>query len=241
MTQIPPPMPPIGDYRGPAVPAQGSRRMAGAALGLGISAFIPCLGVITGIIGITLGIVALVKRKAGQGIAIAGIVVGGFGILIGQAMTLILVTIFVPVVMGGLGESPKTVCQSNVGVIGKSINSYRKDHDGKYPADLAELVSEGFIAERTLRCPSASEDAARSLPYKYGGEITSYYFYLPPPADADPETMVLCDYRANHKDGRTVLYVDSTVEFVEEEVFRRQLALPKNAAFAEALRKADPP
>lgn len=241
MTQAPSPMPPIGQDPAPAAPAQGSRKMAGAALGLGIAAWIPCLGVITGIIGIILGILALVKRKAGQGMAIAGIAVGGFGILIGQAIGAVLVTILVPVVMMALDSSDRTVCKSNVDMIGRSIRSYRQEHNGKYPADLAELVSEGFLAEKAFRCPSASEGTARSLPYKYGGEITSYYFYLPPPAGAHPKTMVLCGYRGNHTDERTVLYVDRTVEFLKEEAFNRQLALPFNAAFGEALRKADPP
>lgn len=240
MTQVPPPMPPIGQYPAPAAPAQGSRAMAGASLGLGIAAWIPCLGVITGIIGIILGIVALAKRKAGQGMAIAGIGAGAFGILIGQTIGLVLVTILVPVVMVAMDKSQRTVCQSNVRVIGKSISMYDQDH-GKYPPDLGELVSEGLITEGTFRCPGASEGTARSLPLKDGGEITSNYFYLPPPADANPKTIILCDYEENHMDGRTVLYFDGTVQFLKEEVFNRQLDLPQNAAFAEALREADQP
>lgn len=235
MTQVPPPVPPAAQYP-PVAPVKGSQAMAGAAMGLGISALIPCLGFVPGIIGIILGIVALVKRKAGQGMAIAGIAVGALGILIAQSIG---VTILVPVIMAGIGESQRTVCQSNVNVIGRSIDRYRQDHDGKYPADLAELVSEGLLAEGAFRCPGASEGTARSLPLKDGGKINSNYFYLPPPADADPETMVLCDYRGNHTDGRTVLYVDGNVEFVEEGVFLRQLALPPNAAFAAALREAE--
>ncbi len=240
MTQIPPSVQPIGDHPAPAAPAQGSRKMAGSALALGICAFIPCLGVITGIIGIILGIVALVKRKAGQAMAIIGIVLGGLGILIGQAIGAVLVTILVPVVMVAMGDSQKTVCQNNVSVIGRSIEMYRVNHD-KYPADLAELVSEGLISENSLRCPGASKEALRSLPLKDGREITSGYFYLPPPRDADPGTMVLCDYRGNHTDWRTVLYLDGTVQLLEEGTFRSQLALPKNAAFADALREADQP
>lgn len=237
MTQAPSPMPPIGQDPAPAAPAQGSRKMAGAALGLGISALIPCLGVVTGIIGIILGIVALVKRKAGQAMAIAGIAVGGFGMLVAQ---LIGVTILVPVVMAGRDAAQRVACSSNMTVIGANIHMYRGEHD-KYPPDLAELVSEGLIPEVTCHCPSASEGTARSLPLKDGGEISSNYFYLPPAADADPGTMVMCDYRGNHADGRNVLYLDGSVHFLKEGVFHSQLALPQNAAFAEALREVEPP
>ena len=235
MTQVPPPVPPAAQYP-PVAPVKGSRAMAGAALGLGISALIPCLGFVPGIIGIILGIVALVKRKAGQGMAIAGIAVGAFGILVGQAIG---VGILRFSITAGRDSAQTAVCQTNVGVIGRSIDMYRQDHDGKYPADLGELVSEDFIPAITLHCPGASDDAGHSLALKDGGEISSNYFYLPPPADADPKTMVLCDYRGNHKDGRTVLYVDGTVRILEEEAFRSKLILPRNAAFAEALHEAD--
>ncbi len=237
MTEIPPPVQPIGQYPAPAAPARGSRAMAGAALGLGIAALIPCLGAVTGIIGIILGIVALVKRKAGQGMAIAGIVVGGFGLLIGQAIGL---AILLPAFSGAVSSAQKAACQANVRMIGRSIDMYKQDHD-KYPADLFELVSEDLIPGSTLRCPGASEGTAPSLPLKDGARISSGYFYLPPAADADPRTIVACDFRWNHKDGRSVLYVDDTVRFLEEEVFLSQLALPHNAALAEALRDIEPP
>ena len=235
MTEVPPPVQRGAQYPPPAL-AEGSRAMAGTSLGLGISALIPCLGVITGIIGIILGIVALAKRKAGQAMAIAGIIVGAFGILIFQALG---AAILVPSVVGIRHAKQKAVCAANVHLIGASIQMYRTDHR-KYPANLGELVSEGLMPDVTCRCPGASKGTARPLSLKDGREISSNYFYLPPPG-ADPETIVLCDYRDNHEDGRTVLYSDGSARFLEREVFNRELALPRNGAFAEAIRKAEPP
>ena len=249
MTQATPPVPSAAQYT-PVAPVKGSRAMAGCALALGISAFIPLVGLLTGIIGIILGFVALVKRKAGRGMAIAGIAVGGVGILIGQPVAILL-----PGFIAERDSQQTDMCQFKLRFLGRQIDSYRRGYNDKhrYPADLAELVSEGFIPKSSLRCPGpgASDDARHSLALKDGREITSNYFYLPPAAGADPMTIIMCDYRGNHKDGRNVLYAETVLQsldtylararFLEEEVFRSQLALPKNAAFAKALREVEPP
>ena len=70
-----------GQVQAPCVPPQQvasqSNGLAIAALVLGIVSFIPVfpLGLLTAPVGLILGIVALRKRRPGQGMAVAGVIV----------------------------------------------------------------------------------------------------------------------------------------------------------------------
>ena len=68
------------------VAAQKSSGLAIAALTLGILGIVPFLGLLLAAIGIILGIIVIVKRKPGRGLAIGGIVVGALTFLIALSM-----------------------------------------------------------------------------------------------------------------------------------------------------------
>ena len=54
-------------------------------------------------------------------------------------------------------------------------------------------------------------------------------------------TIIACDLKSNHKEGRNVLHLQGSVAWRTEAAFQSELAQPHNAAFAAALKKAEGP
>ncbi|MCK4300145.1 MAG: DUF1559 domain-containing protein, partial [Planctomycetes bacterium] len=102
----------------------------------------------------------------------------------------------------------KAVCKSNLKQIGLALAIYANDHDDKYPLRLEDLLV-GYLPDaEVLQCPSDSSEE-RS------------YLYVPGLSVAHEATlMVVVERRGNHTGGRNVLFVDSHVEWMSEEVFQ---------------------
>jgi len=98
------------------------------------------------------------------------------------------------------------------------------------PQQLQQLLVEKTVAEEHLLCPSA-EDPARG------------YFYYPQPARPESEDLgpiLICELaEANDGAGRLILRTSGEVEWKDADAFREELASPRNAAFAEALKAAE--
>lgn len=133
--------------------------MAVVSLVLGILNFIS-LG-IPALLGLVLGIVSLVKinrsggRLRGHGLAIAGICISGFWVLM---LPLVAAMVF-PVFARARASARKAICLSNVKNISLAIQMYAADHDGHFPmADRwCDSLSEYVMDRDVYRCPSAQD------------------------------------------------------------------------------------
>ena len=100
--------------------------------------------------------------------------------------------------------------------------------------DLKRVTAEYMGGVQVLKCPSARSGR------------TCDYFYHPPAekqtaVERPSSTILACDLKGNHPDRRCVAFVDGHCQVMLEEGFQDSLAQPENAAFAEALRKAEGP
>jgi hypothetical protein len=143
---------------------------------------------------------------------------------------MLLFALFFPAWEHHLEDSRNSLCLSNLKCIGNAMYMYRNDRN-QYPSDLRDLrtETEGDLSV-LLQCPAADHHRQ------------SDYFYFAPGKNAPDETMVVCDFKDNHKgEMRNVLYVDGRASRMLEPEFQQALAQPENAAFAEALKKAQGP
>jgi hypothetical protein len=222
VTQVQPPPPPVGPPL--PIPAPGGG-LAVAALVLGLCSFIPFAGPMLGLTAVILGIVALAQKAVRRGMATAGIVTGAAGVLLWTAL---LVAFILPPVRRAKGLAKQAVCQANLSSIAKGYIIYATEWDTP-PLDIDILVS-SVGSPQMFKCPCATSGRA------------SDYFYLAPGADADPQTIIACDFKGNHPDGsRNVARHEGSVSRLTEAEFQAELGQPHNAAFAAALRKVEGP
>ncbi len=138
--------------------------LATASLVLGLLGIVPC-GVF-GVIGLPLGITALVKigrsngRLKGNGLAIAGIScsTAALGALVLQ---IILIGILLPALGTARMAARQAMAFSQARQLAMAATLYVNDHDDQYPpADnwVQALLDQGVINEQTLVSPFAMED-----------------------------------------------------------------------------------
>ena len=145
--------------------------------------------------------------------------------------------LLVSIAMPGLGSARELArrasCKADVSYIAMALALYTANNRDVWPQDLGYLDPNGESPERFV-CPSRANPPS---PGKFD------YFYLATDGNANGNTIVLCDYKRNHKDGyRSILYADLHVgEARNDADFQQQLAQPWNAAFAKALRAAEGP
>jgi hypothetical protein len=145
-----------------------------------------------------------------------------------------LAALLVPTLQQASELTNRTICMSNLSSIGKAITLYQGLNNGRMPPDLDALIADGQPA-KLFRCPSA-DPMNRPPGQKHD------YFYLPAPASADPNRIIACDFRANHRGKqRNVLYAGMNVGKMTEADFQAALADPVNAELAAALRAVEPP
>ena len=147
------PQPPM-----PTVKPAKTAGLAIAALALGCCSFIPCLGVVCGIIGIIFGIVALSKNLGGKGLAIGGIVTGVVGILLVQVI--LMTAMILPALGRARGLAKQACCEVNLDGIGKATQIYSANNNDKYPPNLQVLLDENLITPNLLKCLSPDSDRA---------------------------------------------------------------------------------
>lgn len=201
------PAPPRHALSPPLIEPQRAKGLAIWALVLGIIGIIPIVGLATGLIGLALGITALVKKTKSKGLAVAGTILGALAALMIPIHLIILTAS-----MTGMKFGAKTVvCTSNLKTIGVAIASYQQKNDGKYPESLNVLVKEGLIAAKVLQCPLHDDKS---------GQISFEYIR---PSGPDAQGIIAWD-RYPHKAnkvvvGRNVLYSDLSVRFLNEQMF----------------------
>lgn len=114
----------------------GSKGLSVAALIFGILGIVCCcIGFPFAIIGLILAIMALVKRKAGKGLAIAGLITSLITLIISAIVGISMIPVM-PYVgeMKEFFEDPQS-----------AITEY--EEDGTYPAWIDHMIDDGVITE----------------------------------------------------------------------------------------------
>jgi prepilin-type processing-associated H-X9-DG protein len=182
--------------------------LAMASLVLGIVGF--CTVGIAGIVGVILGIVALVKASnepqvdRGKGFAIAGIVTGAVSLLSSITVVPMMIAILLPSLSHSRELARRAVCGANLRSVEISLRSYAEEH-GQEPPDLTALVNEGWIG--SVNCPVADPDTGQAISYLWIRGVDC----------SDAANVVAYEPLQNHRgEGGNVLFCDGHVEFVPQ-------------------------
>jgi prepilin-type processing-associated H-X9-DG protein len=141
------------------LPATPPPKTSGLAIGSLVCGILGCLG-ITALVGIVLGIVALIKinrsggRLGGQGIAIAGLCVSGFMLIAGLPM---LAGMMLPALAKAKERAQTINCVSNLKQLALAARMYANDNGDKFPsaATWCDLIQPNVSSPRVFQCPSA--------------------------------------------------------------------------------------
>ena len=159
----------------------------------------------------------------------------GIGLIIGGVVLAVLLVVGVvtavlaPALGRAKGLAQRSVCMSNLRMIGRSIQVYETEFNAM-PPDMDTLIRHVLGQAQPFKCPSCRSNRK-----------SDYFVHLPttikPPPH--PQIMIACDRKDNHRDGwRNVLFYDGHIEPMKEAQFESELKLPRNAAFAKAMNKA---
>ncbi len=222
--QKPVPVPPASSQAaavGPSPHRQSesppSTGMAIAALVCGIAGIVTCIP-IAGIVGVVLGIIALVRagnrprEYGGKGMAIAGICTGSVSMII---VPVLLISILLPSLSRARELAKRAVCAANMRGIGQSLMIYANNNAGEFPPNTQLLIDVGLCTPKVFQCPSEGIDPE-------AGSDFQYIAGLNPRSPGD--WIVLCEDPANHNgEGGNLLYVDMHVEFIKEPAYNTEL------------------
>jgi hypothetical protein len=216
----PPPFGAVG-YATPIAPAKTSG-LAVAALVIGcVGLFVPLVG----LIAIVLGIIALSKTRdpavGGKGLAIAGISVGGAGLLVSACM----LSILLPSLNRARETANRVKCASNMRQIGQALLLYANDNRGAYPPRPDLLLLTQDITPEVFVCPNSNDtpvpsgavQAALNAPNTVllkQGSNSYVYCGAGQTTSSSAEAILLYEPLSDHgNDGCNFLYGDGRVLF----------------------------
>jgi len=223
-------------------PAAKTSGWAIAALICGILAPFTC---ITGILAIIFGIIALVKigKSAGiltgKGLAIAGIVIPAVWLLLFP----MLMAILMPALAQTRAMAQRIVCESHLNGLGKALQIYATDYNGKYPTpekwcDL--LIDYSDASKKMFECPASGEKGQCNYAmnkniekFKNSSEVPGNMVLLFETYPGFNQTggPELLNPKNHQGRGCNILFNDGHVEFVEtEDLVRLQWDVQKNSS-----------
>lgn len=198
MSDQPSPVPPVSPAASSPSKTSG---LAIASLVLGILGLTCILPIIGPILAIVFGIVALSRINksrgaiTGNGQAIAGLVLGGVGLV----MIPIMAAMLLPALSAAREKGRQAVCISNVKVIGLGCAMYADTYNGSLPQKLDDLTN--FVTTtKYFACPSSKDSTRYS--YEFTGVTNKW--------GNDLHVVILREIEANHRGRRVVLYNDGT-------------------------------
>ena len=163
MNGQPPPVPPVPPAAQvtPAPSKTSGLAIASLVLGiLGLTCLLPILGPI---LALVFGIVALNQigkskgNLTGQGKAIAGLILGGVGLV----MIPIMAAMLLPAVAQAREKARRAVCMSNEKQIAIAYILYTEQHGRKQPRDFDDLKNL-IPGDNVLHCPSSADQSIPS-------------------------------------------------------------------------------
>ncbi len=119
---------------------------------------------------------------------------------------------------GGMGagtgnQSDQSKSLSNLHEIGLAVYMWQADHDQAWPSDLAVAATRYLPHPEEVLVDPQDEHPE---PIGSSGLKTSYVFVGSMPATASPDAIIAYTRKGVWPDGRNVLYLDGSVEFVTE-------------------------
>jgi type II secretory pathway pseudopilin PulG len=208
MNGEPPPVPPSIP---PVSPPSKTSGLAIASLVLGILGITCLLPILGPILAIVLGIVALNQIGksrgcvAGQGRAIAGLILGGVGLLIIP----ILAAMLLPALASAREKARRVQCMNNLKIIGMAIDFYAEEHKGIVPRKFDDLWRYTSNLDNLLICPSAKDKSKPSYEITLGGREWKSIDLV--------DSVVVLESASDHRSGRYALYGDGHVQFIFNE------------------------
>jgi prepilin-type processing-associated H-X9-DG protein len=219
----PPPQAPL-NYNAPSYirPLQSN--------GLAIASLVcACLGfiipVIPGILAIIFGIMAIRRTRdpqvGGKGLAIAGLCVGGFSLLMSGCM----ISILLPSLNRARETANRVKCASNMRQIGQALLLYGNENRGQYPPTLDLLLKTQDIDSTVFVCPSSNDTAApgataaqQAGSLNSGGHLSYIYLGRGMTYNSPADAPVLYEPLTNHSnDGTNVLFGDGHVSWLTRQ------------------------
>lgn len=225
------PQVPLSDTLRPAgegIPSEPPRSgLAIAAMVCGIVGMFLCP--LVGLAGLILGIIALVRmyeapqQYRGKGMAIAGICTGALSVVLVPA----LIAILLPSLSRAREIVKRGVDASQLRGIGLCLFMYAENNDDQFPTKLQVLLAEGCISPELLINPCSGNSPP-----------ACDYYYVVGLTKRDPGNWIVAysDPNYHHGEGANILYLDGSVQFVQEQpggAFSRAIQQFK-AAYEEA-------
>jgi len=197
--QVPPALP-----NAAVAPKTSGLAIAGLVLGiLGVTCLLPIIGPLLALILSSVALSQINKSGGsvtGQGQAIAGVVLGGIGMIL-----IPIVAIFAAMLLPALAQAQfkarEAVCIMNVKQIGLSCALYADEHSGTLPRKLDDLKPY-TPSTKPFICPQARDNTGYS--YAFVGVTNKW--------QADPNLIILREIEANHRGRRAVLFDDGHAE-----------------------------
>lgn len=104
-------------------------------------------------------------------------------------------------------------CGTNLSGLGKAMLIYANDYNDKLPPNLEILIKTVEMTPRGLRCEGKHDNPSAGVPYTYRGvDLVE--------VSASPE-MILVYCKQDHEGGRNVLFLDTHVEWLTDDQFRK--------------------
>lgn len=158
--------------------------MAITSLVLGVLGFCG----ITAVVGLILGIVALVKinrsggRLSGQGLAIAGICVSAFMLLFSIPM---MAAMMLPALSQAKQKAQAINCVNNLKQLGLAVRIYANDHNDQLPpaATWCDAIQGSVGSPKVFQCPS---EPGRRCAYAFNAKLDGKK-----EGEIDPQTVLL--------------------------------------------------
>ena len=237
--------PPTADARPPQKPVTKppGKGLAVASLICGIGGLLTCG--LSAVAGVILGIVALVKlgkagATSGKGLAIAGVVVAGLGVLLIPVMAM-LVAITLPAFTSARDQARKMAFMNNMKQLSVATMVYTTEQDGRLPPpnEWPEKLEKylGMPAEEAARAPSDPEAGrAVAMNAALGGlpidavpsaTRTVLFFECRPgsPPAGGPE---LLPPEPRYRGGYVIAFCDGHIEAVQPEEVGRLVWDPRS-------------
>jgi len=188
------------------VQSQGERSgLAVASLVLSLLLIIP----LTGLVGLILGIVALVKisnsngKLTGKKMALTGVIVGGIRVVVFPIILTIIgimLSFTLPGVMNAREEAQITQAASELRQTGIAIYAYAKNNNGTLPNELYELIEQDYMDE---------------INEKFVYNLQEGYIYYVPGENL--YSMNVDDILVEDPKYEAILHADGSVEYQEDE------------------------
>ncbi|MFT3787545.1 MAG: DUF4190 domain-containing protein [Tepidisphaeraceae bacterium] len=179
------------------------------------------------LVAIILGAIGLRRTRqpgaGGQGLAIAGLVLGICGVLFFALQ----ISILLPSLNRAREMANRAKCRSQLAQIGTGLRIYAVQNNGQFPPDLATLLTEADLPSGITNCPDAPTSGTS---YVYVGKGVSERLVT------SNDAIVFEVLSNHHGEGGNVVFGDGHVDWVPRKSYN---ALVNNAVRARRLNSSD--